>query len=49
VATLGVSVPFVNRDQYTANKLHTLCAAAVDSYFPNNHTHTNPAGANVAI
>lgn len=37
---------FVDHGQYVANIFKTLGATVVDTYFPNDHTHTSPAGAN---
>jgi len=48
VATsLGSLATFVDHGQYVANEFKTLGVTVVDSYFPNDHTHTSPAGANV--
>ncbi|KAI8815121.1 SGNH hydrolase-type esterase domain-containing protein [Cladochytrium replicatum] len=38
---------FVDHGQYTANFFKSRSIATVNSYFPNDHTHTSPAGANV--
>lgn len=43
--TIGSSAAFVDHGQYVANIFKTLGAKTVDSYFPNDHTHTSPAGA----
>jgi rhamnogalacturonan acetylesterase len=38
---------FVDHGQYVANEYKTLGKTTVDSFFPNDHTHTSPAGATV--
>lgn len=38
---------FVDHGQYTANAFQALGAQTVDSFYPHDHTHTSPAGANV--
>jgi rhamnogalacturonan acetylesterase len=48
VATsLGSLAAFVDHGQYVANRYQTLGATAVDAFYPIDHTHTSPAGANV--
>lgn len=48
VATsLGSLGAFVDHGQYVANEFEALGATAVDAFYPNDHTHTSPAGANV--
>lgn len=42
---IGANAMFVDHGQYTANIFKTLGKAKVDSFFPNDHTHTSPAGA----
>lgn len=37
----------VDHGQYVANEFISLGAAVVDSYYPIDHTHTSPVGANV--
>ena len=38
---------FVDHGLYTADLYKNAGAATVDSYYPNDHTHTSAAGANV--
>ncbi|KAM3081221.1 hypothetical protein ACMFMG_005173 [Clarireedia jacksonii] len=45
-SSLGSLAAFVDHGQYTANIYKTLGASVVDGYYPNDHTHTSPAGAN---
>ena len=47
VANAGTGASFVDHGQYVANEFIKLGAAAVDAYYPIDHTHTSPAGANV--
>lgn len=48
VATaLGSLASFVDHGLYTANIFQSLGASTIDSFYPNDHTHTSPAGANV--
>ncbi|ORY10404.1 SGNH hydrolase-type esterase domain-containing protein [Clohesyomyces aquaticus] len=42
---VGANAMFVDHGQYTANIFKTLGKSKVDSFFPNDHTHTSPAGA----
>ncbi|KAF2016307.1 carbohydrate esterase family 12 protein [Aaosphaeria arxii CBS 175.79] len=44
---IGANAIFVDHGQYTANIFQTLGKAKVDAFFPNDHTHTSPAGADV--
>lgn len=47
VATsLGSLASFVDHGTYVANIYKSLGATVVDSYYPVDHTHTSPAGAN---
>lgn len=46
VSSLGNLAAFVDHGQYVANQFKTLGATVVNSYYPNDHTHTSPAGAN---
>ena len=39
---------FVDHGQFMANEYQALGADAVDAFYPNDHTHTAPAGAAVA-
>lgn len=41
------STDYVDHGQWTANFFKSRSAATVNSYFPTDHTHTSPAGANV--
>ncbi|KZV91517.1 rhamnogalacturonan acetylesterase RgaE [Exidia glandulosa HHB12029] len=45
-AAAAVGASFVDHGQYTANRFQSLGLSTVDSYYPNDHTHTSPAGAN---
>ena len=47
VANASSNSAFVDHGQYLANEFIILGAAVVDSYYPNDHTHTSPNGANV--
>ena len=38
---------FVDHGQLVANEFKKLGASAVDAFFPNDHTHTSPKGADV--
>ncbi|KAG8881958.1 hypothetical protein FRB98_004036 [Tulasnella sp. 332] len=38
---------FINHELYTYQFFQTAGLATVTSYYPNDHTHTSPAGANV--
>lgn len=42
---IGSSAMFVDHGTYTANIMKTLGKTKVDALFPNDHTHTSPAGA----
>jgi rhamnogalacturonan acetylesterase len=44
---IGSNAMFVDHGQYTANIFKSLGKVKVDSFFPNDHTHTSPAGADV--
>lgn len=44
---IGPNAFFVDHGQYTANIFQSLGKAKVDSFFPNDHTHTSPEGADV--
>jgi len=44
-AQIGSSAMFIDHGQYTANIFQTLGKTTVDAFFPNDHTHTSPAGA----
>ena len=45
VAQIGGSAFFVDHGLYTANIWKSLGKSKVDAFFPNDHTHTSPAGA----
>ena len=45
VSQIGSSAMFVDHGTYTANIWKTKGATVVNSYFPNDHTHTSAAGA----
>lgn len=47
VANVGTGATFIDHGQYVANEFISLGATVVDKYYPNDHTHTSPAGANV--
>jgi len=47
VANSGSSAAVVDHGQYLANEFIALGVTVVDSYYPIDHTHTSPAGANV--
>tara|TARA_R110002003_G_scaffold121_29_gene10901 strand:+ start:12523 stop:13248 length:726 start_codon:yes stop_codon:yes gene_type:complete len=48
VATaLGSNAMFVDHGAYTANYFKSIGKAATDALFPQDHTHTSPAGADV--
>lgn len=47
VSNTGSMAAFVDHGQYLANEYIALGATVVDSYYPIDHTHTSPVGANV--
>jgi len=47
VANVGSGASFVDHGQYVANRYISLGATVVDTYYPNDHTHTSPKGADV--
>lgn len=47
LAAQVAGVDYVDHGAYVASIFETLGAGTVDSYFPNDHTHTSPAGAQV--
>jgi rhamnogalacturonan acetylesterase len=47
VSNVGSLSAFVDQGQYVANQFIKLGATAVDAFYPNDHTHTSPAGADV--
>src|SRR4051812_47756290 len=46
VSSLGSLAAFVDHGLYVANEYKSLGASVVNSYYPNDHTHTSAAGAN---
>ncbi len=42
-----VAASYVDHGAYTADEFHRLGLSTTDSFFPIDHTHTAPAGANV--
>jgi rhamnogalacturonan acetylesterase len=44
-AKIGGSAMFIDHGQYTANIFKTLGSVKVNALYPNDHTHTSPAGA----
>jgi len=47
VQNVGAMASFVDHGQYVANEFIKLGASVVDGYYPKDHTHTSPVGANV--
>jgi rhamnogalacturonan acetylesterase len=47
VANVGSSASFVDHGQYVANEFISLGVSVVDAFYPIDHTHTSPAGANI--
>lgn len=47
VSNVGSNAGFVDHGQYLANEYLKLGVAAVDAFYPNDHTHTSPEGADV--
>jgi len=47
VSNTGSLAAFVDHGQYLANAFIKLGATTVDSYYPIDHTHTSPTGANI--
>jgi len=47
VTNAGSSASFIDHGQYVANEYIRLGKAKVDAFYPVDHTHTSPAGANV--
>ncbi|KAF7117336.1 hypothetical protein CNMCM5793_006085 [Aspergillus hiratsukae] len=45
LAAQRAGVDYVDHGAYVADRFKTLGKTTVDSYFPNDHTHTSPAGA----
>lgn len=46
-AAASTGSTFVNHELYLADVYYNEGATTVDSYYPNDHTHTSPTGANV--
>ncbi|TBU46251.1 SGNH hydrolase [Dichomitus squalens] len=44
-STIGAA--YVDHGQYVANRFQSLGLSTVDSFYPNDHTHTSPQGANI--
>lgn len=47
VNNVGSGASFVDHGQYLANEYIRLGKTAVDKFYPNDHTHTSPDGADV--
>jgi len=47
VSNVGSLAAFVDHGQYVANEFIKLGVTAVDNFYPIDHTHTSPAGADV--
>ncbi|RHZ53995.1 Rhamnogalacturonan acetylesterase [Aspergillus turcosus] len=47
LAAQTAGVDYVDHGAYVADRFETLGKTTVDSYFPNDHTHTSPTGAQV--
>ncbi|PGH14084.1 hypothetical protein AJ80_06088 [Polytolypa hystricis UAMH7299] len=47
LAAQRVGVQYIDHGKYTADIFQKLGLQTVDGYFPNDHTHTSPAGAKV--
>ncbi|KAF4626376.1 hypothetical protein G7Y89_g11785 [Cudoniella acicularis] len=47
VSNVGSNSSFVDHGQYVANEYISLGATTVDAFYPNDHTHTSPKGADV--
>lgn len=45
LAATNAGVDYVDHGRYTANAFEASGADIVNAYFPNDHTHTSPAGA----
>ncbi|CAG8267219.1 unnamed protein product [Penicillium salamii] len=46
-AAANAGVPYIDHFAYVADRFKSLGATTVDSYFPNDHTHTSADGASV--
>lgn len=46
-AATAAGATFVDHGLYTADVFKNIGETTVDSYYPNDHTHTSPAGATV--
>jgi rhamnogalacturonan acetylesterase len=47
VQNAGAMASFVDHGQYVANEFEKLGAGVVNGYYPKDHTHTSPIGADV--
>jgi len=47
VKNVGSAASFVDHGQYVANQYIKLGASAVSKFYPKDHTHTSPEGANL--
>jgi rhamnogalacturonan acetylesterase len=47
VSNVGSMSSFVDHGQYVGNEFIALGATTVDSYYPNDHTHTAPVAADI--
>ncbi|PIL35205.1 hypothetical protein GSI_02995 [Ganoderma sinense ZZ0214-1] len=43
----AIGASYVDHGQYVADRFEALGATAVDAFYPNDHTHTSPEGADV--
>lgn len=46
-AARAIGAAYVDHGQYVANEFQALGLSTVTSFYPNDHTHTSPEGANV--
>lgn len=44
---IGSGASYIDHGAYVGDIFESLGASTVDSYFPNDHTHTSPKGADV--
>jgi len=47
LAATRIGAYYIDHGQYVANRFQTIGAATTNSYFPVDHTHTSPKGADV--
>jgi rhamnogalacturonan acetylesterase len=45
LAAEAADTDYIDHGQYVANYFQTQSVSTVDSFFPNDHTHTSPLGA----